>query len=273
LSHRWVGNMPGRLTTENSAQLLHVIPAAFLSATFKDAIIVTRRLGFRYLWIDSLCIIQDSVEDWATESASMHLIYGNSSYNISALAASNYTQGLFLTTPVYSPIRISMSTDGIEASCILRMSDTWNDFVTSSPLNLRGWVCQERLLSPRTLHFTSHQLFWECGQLSASEDWPDGVPPRAAPKVNPNYPKYVLPHDDHEIKNAFSQLARSDIPVDRVTAQTIWAKVVKLYTRASLTFSTDKLIAISGIATRFQPHFRGRYLAGLWGDSIASELL
>lgn len=151
----------------------------------------------------------------------------------------------------------------MEASYILRMADTWNEFVTSSPLNLRAWVCQERLLSPRVLHFTSHQLFWECGQLSASEDWPDGVPPRAVPKINPNYPKYILPHDDHGLKHAFSALVRADTSIDKATALTIWAKVVKLYTRAPLTFFTDKLIAISGIAARFQPHLGGRYLAGL----------
>ncbi|KAK0100973.1 hypothetical protein ONS96_006205 [Cadophora gregata f. sp. sojae] len=246
LSHRWAGDMLGRLTTENIAQLLCVIPETFLSAVFKDVIIVTRRLGSKYLWIDSLCIIQDSIKDWASESASMHLIYGNSSYNISALAASNSADGLFLSKSTYSPIRINMSIRGLETSYILRMNDTWYDFVTSSPLNLRGWVCQERLLSPRTLHFTSHQLFWECGQLSASEDWPDGVPSHPPPKINPNYPKYILPHDDHGIKHTFSELARADHTVDKVTAKKFWAKVVKLYTRASLTYPTDKLVAISG---------------------------
>jgi len=69
LSHRWGEDVPGTLTTKNLEELSCMIPTTFLSATFKDAIIVTRCLGFKYLWVDSLCIIQDSLEDWATESA------------------------------------------------------------------------------------------------------------------------------------------------------------------------------------------------------------
>ncbi|KAG4431588.1 hypothetical protein IFR05_012928 [Cadophora sp. M221] len=239
---------------------------------------VTRALGFKYLWIDSLCIIQDSVEDWATESASMHSIYGNSSYNISAIASSSSSEGLFLKKPVYTPIRINIFLNGAKTPHIMRMHDTWNEFITSSPLNLRGWVCQERLLSPRVLHFSKHQIFWECGQLSASEDWPEGVPPRPVPEIDPFYPKYILPHDDHGIKRhgikrQLSEIVRGSVAVDRKNIQIVWAKVVKLYTRASLTYSTDRLVAISGIAAQFQPKIRSKYLAGLWECNIATDLL
>ncbi len=123
-SHRWGEDVPGTLTTKNLEELSCMIPTNFLSATFRDAIIVTRCLGFKYLWVDSLCIIQDSLEDWATESASMHSIYGNGSYDISALTASDSEAGLLLEKPAYSPIRISMYTEGTEASYILRMADT-----------------------------------------------------------------------------------------------------------------------------------------------------
>ncbi|KAH9221141.1 heterokaryon incompatibility protein-domain-containing protein, partial [Leptodontidium sp. 2 PMI_412] len=248
LSHRWANASVGKLTTINILQLVHMIPKNFLSCTFKEAIIMTRALGFKFLWIDSLCIIQDSIEDRATESALMHSIYGNSSYNISAIASSSSSEGLLLRKSVYTPIRVNILIDGTETAHIVRMHDTWNEFVTSSPLNIRGWVCQERLLSLRVLHYSNHQIFWECGQLSASEDWLDGVPPRPVPKIDPFYPKYILPH-------------------------IIWAKVVKLYTRATLTYSTDRLVAISGIAAQFQPKIRSKYLAGLWEFSIATDLL
>lgn len=205
LSHRWANASVGKLTTINILQLVHMIPKNFLSYTFKDAIIMTRALGFKFLWIDSLCIIQDSVEDQATESALMHSIYGNSSYNISAIASSSSSEGLLLRKSVYTPIRVNILIDGTETAHIVRMHDTWNEFVTSSPLNIRGWVCQERLLSLRVLHFSNHQIFWECGQLSASEDWPDGVPPRPVPKIDPFYPKYILPHVDHGIKRQLSE--------------------------------------------------------------------
>lgn len=60
-----------------------------LPPLFQDAIIITRQLGLRYLWIDSLCIIQDSLRDWETEAAKMASIYQNSYVTISATDASN----------------------------------------------------------------------------------------------------------------------------------------------------------------------------------------
>ncbi|KAL2067883.1 hypothetical protein VTL71DRAFT_15981 [Oculimacula yallundae] len=206
----------------------------------------------------------------------MHSIYGNSSCNISALNSTSPAEGLSLTKPPYAPILTNFSIDSTEISHVLRMRDTWSDFVTSSPLNLRAWVYQERLLSPRILHFLGHQLFWECGKLSASEDWPQGVPPRFAPQINLMYPKYVLIHDDHEIKRELSKLilaSNRHHRMDRRESKVRWAKVVKLYTRASLTFATDRLIAISGIAAQFQPKFDGLYFAGLWKWSIVTDLL
>ncbi|KAH7040896.1 heterokaryon incompatibility protein-domain-containing protein [Microdochium trichocladiopsis] len=79
LSHCWGHSMPYRLTTANHSQLLKVgAPLAELGATFQDAVKIALELGVGYLWIDSLCIIQDSTEDWMTQSVQMQQIYSSS---------------------------------------------------------------------------------------------------------------------------------------------------------------------------------------------------
>lgn len=83
----------------------------------------------------------------------------------------------------------------------------------------------------------------------------------------------MLPHDDHGIKHDFSALIRADAVVNREDALEVWAKVGKLYTRASLTYTTDRLVAISGIAIQVQPKIRSKYLAGLWDSSLATDLI
>jgi hypothetical protein len=75
LSHYWGGNLEGKTTLLNLSQRLLRFRLQEIPPTFKDAVEITRRLGIRYLWIDALCIIQDSPTDWAEESVKMAEIY------------------------------------------------------------------------------------------------------------------------------------------------------------------------------------------------------
>jgi hypothetical protein len=76
-----------KLKKDNFRDMVQSITISELPKTFRDAVVVTRRLGIPFLWIDSLCIIQDSPEDWATESSSMRLVYKNCLVNITATVA------------------------------------------------------------------------------------------------------------------------------------------------------------------------------------------
>lgn len=144
-----------------------------LSKTFLDAIEVTRSLGLRFLWIDSLCIIQDSIEDWATQSAVMGLIYRNSICTIAATAAVDGRDGCFYTrdSSLAEPCKVIISTHRdygdpsstmVTSLYVIVPQYIWSDGVNNAPLNQRAWVLQERILSPRTIHFSKYQLFWEC---------------------------------------------------------------------------------------------------------------
>jgi Heterokaryon incompatibility protein (HET) len=99
LSHCWGPSNPTRTTAACFQDYLQGIPLANLPKTYRDAIAVTRRLGIRYLWIDSLCIIQDSSEDWEKECIKMPQIYQNSTVIIAGPAASGCESGFLDRQP------------------------------------------------------------------------------------------------------------------------------------------------------------------------------
>ncbi|KAK3948511.1 heterokaryon incompatibility protein-domain-containing protein [Pseudoneurospora amorphoporcata] len=168
LSHRWASEEPLKLEVNNLQDFQQEIPVERLPKSFQDAIEATRRLGIQYIWIDSLCIIQDSPDgkDWAEESAKMTTVYENSYVNFAATHAMDPTRGCFFDREPSQvrPIRLHVNWEwemkpgyyyAATSHCFTRN-------VARAPLYRRGWVYQERTLAPRIIHCTDTQLYWEC---------------------------------------------------------------------------------------------------------------
>lgn len=146
-----------------------------LPKTFQDAIILTRHLGIQYLWIDSLCIIQDSHEDWATESEQMEFVYKSAVCNIAATAASNSQEGCFVhrDPELARACRVKIinfvgeADDDIatETFDICSHDAEAKNPMLRAPLNRRAWVTQEQYLSNRIIHCARSQLYWECREV------------------------------------------------------------------------------------------------------------
>jgi hypothetical protein len=177
LSYCWGENPFLKLTEKNLASFLERIDFDELPATIKDAIHVTRFLGCEYIWVDSLCIIQDSRADWEAESVKMGSVYRNADLTIAALGAAESSEGCFMQR---NPL------------CFRDCKVPGTDFVISntvdgyqrehhvvgpaaSPLQTRAWVIQEQLMAPRTLFFGSGGLYWQCIECEADEWFPAGV--------------------------------------------------------------------------------------------------
>lgn len=95
MSHCWGGVAFNSLTKANFSSFREIIPVSTLSKTFQNAIYIARYIGIEYIWIDSLCIIQDDLEDWRRESSLMATVYGGSHINLAASGASNGNVGCF----------------------------------------------------------------------------------------------------------------------------------------------------------------------------------
>jgi hypothetical protein len=259
LSHCWGGEVYTTLTSSNFQEFLSHIPAESFTKTFREAVITTRTLGFRYLWIDSLCIIQDDEVDWQHESSKMGTVYTNTALNIAASAAPNGEYGCFLNRTSGQVYGCKVATRERPDSSDITLWDctipnfSW-ELLRNNILNSRAWVFQELYLSPRILYFTAHQLAWECISSKACEIFPDW------------YNDKSMTRPQHKI------IAMADGPRPRYDIAGRWSAVVIDYSAGEVTFSRDKLVALSGVARLFAARYGATYLAGIWKEDLVRQL-
>lgn len=243
------------------------------------------------------CIFQDNEADWSIEASRMGDIYSRSACTIAATAAEDSSGGLFSKrTPSFlRPRRIETTwTPNPNANknkkfalpqagiywCDTR--ELWTRAIERAPLNSRAWVCQERHLSPRIMHFGDTQLFWECHEGTACENYPGGLPEWADPDWFANsailrQSLYQLRLEEAntslKVPGARRDITISDIrPLLRNEFYFHWAAFRIRYTECSLTREEDKLVAIQGIAKQFGRILSDQLIAGLWSNRLLEEL-
>ncbi|PQE24438.1 heterokaryon incompatibility protein [Rutstroemia sp. NJR-2017a BBW] len=245
LSHVW-GDLNNRFTlnTSNFEELVNRgICWQRLPKTFQDAVLITHRLGFEYLWIDCLCIIQDSKEDWNREAPRMASVYGNSACNIAALGKDSHAGCFQDRNPLsYSPCRVLSCEQGDVYFCT-NQSGTFNDnsicLIKKAPLFKRAWVFQERMLAQRNIYFGDSQIHWDCIQGSACE---------VAPSITSTEEPISLFDFTMGKKNSIGILQGCVDDLKKSEVQAAWQHLISVYNQLSLTVVTDKLIALSAIA-------------------------
>lgn len=267
LSHCWGTEQIIQTKTSTLQQYKEGISWDDLSKTFQDAIIFTRKLRVRYIWIDSLCIIQDSVDDWRAESSQMATIYENSYLTLAATKSKNGAGGCFSSaSPECKAHELRCKGDyGVPHPVYVRrnLHDNYNN-----PLLERGWVFQERLLSPRVVHFSAQELYWECREAVACEcSWIKGSKEEETQRLS-SISEYLL-------RSMLGKISHS-IKLSSQSAQVLkdrWHEIVEEYTRLDLTFEKDKFPALSGAAKQMQRVRDVKYIAGLWEDNLIDDLL
>jgi len=284
LSHCW-GGIVEYVTTKKTLGTRHRgMPLDELPATFRDAVLITRSLGVQYLWIDALCIVQDSKDDdWPKEASRMRHYYLNSVLTIAAMNAENSKKGfLQKRIPRFEPINLLLKSDiiGWEGNVYIRethpRSGLFQQAVVPSTLVTRGWTFQETCLPPRTLNFTTSGLVFECLTHEVREWLHDPITPGSELKllIRPSSEEgHVTMQLDAGVgENQF----KCDRPAVRASATSMyesWEQVVFYYSERSLTYPSDKLPAMSGVASFFSSQLPGdKYLAGLWESRLLEEL-
>ena len=306
LSHCWGQAQILRLLNGNLSRFQQGISLDELPLTFRDAMLFASRLGIRYIWIDSLCIVQDNVQDWIDQAAVMHKVYSHSFCNLSATSAKDSRDGLFFDRTPFPlwEAEVNLDTDGIPAPaansrqynlprgaevepddslsygestsvkrCAIIDPMFWEQGVDNAILNTRGWVLQERLMSPRVVHFCRDQIAWECQEEDAAECYPVGlsglslseakrgeVIPRSRMKgLNPDI-------DGRGLREA--RATREPVPDlvhlrPEIYAYELWRRIVEVYSKAQLTQPKDKLVALAGLARLISGKIDSKYVAGV----------
>jgi Heterokaryon incompatibility protein (HET) len=262
LSYCWGGPQPFTLTLETMESKLQGISVSKIPETFENAICVARLLNIQYLWIDALCIIQDSDVDKAVEMATMDQVYHNATVTIAAANVEGCSDSFLRKwLPRSYPDQFQLAT--IDFPC--PNGKTGNILVEhgrgyspkEEPLSKRGWALQERLLSPRVLTFGMHQMWWHCQTALHSEG---GAYSDDFVGLGQNMDR--LGYD------FFQQKGKSPRSTGSNELYEYWRYLVSNYSELHLTVRTDTLPALSGIATRFATVLNDTYCAGLWKNDL-----
>ncbi|KAJ3538739.1 hypothetical protein NM208_g5774 [Fusarium decemcellulare] len=166
LSHRWGDEKLHEhfsTTTDNVSSRQGGIPVNTLPGTFRDAVKITRQLGVRYLWIDSICIIQKGdLCDFETEAKHMETVFHLAYAVIAASRVTGTSDGFLSRRPERKFVTVPTSSGHSVFVC--ENIDNFQHEIVEGEMNKRGWVLQERALARRTIYFGGIQTYWECGE-------------------------------------------------------------------------------------------------------------
>lgn len=308
LSHCWGKSQHLISTTATIDDWKKNIPFSRLPRTFQDAINISRKLGFGYIWIDSLCIIQDDHSDWEREGAHMASIYNGADLVLAATGSIDGDGGCLFPRKTFTTVTGSFPSGepfevygrevgmhnffGWDAEREV-FKTSWNSVsgpqgsrkeLLNYPLLTRAWCFQERLLATRILHFAKEEAMFdcltcidcECGVLSSHEDDPL-IPPRRIIRTGHKYVEGTRSLSSSEATYARMLARINKTPIDTSKEEflqhhELWRDLIVQYSQKQITHRTDGLPAIAGLATKWSNDLTGRYLAGLWEKDLLNHL-
>lgn len=270
LSHRWEVGANGatqlsKTTSDNYNARLAGKGFDMLPQTFIDAVETTRKLNIKYIWIDSICIVQDRAAEWATESLKMAQYYQNAILNI-AITDTASKKGFLLACPDQPFLKLVRLPYGLQAGYFYISKPVWHIntrfqvAVQNSDLMRRGWVFQEWLLCRRILYFTPNHIFFECHSGQPRSEGQDFVS--------------LFKADLGRFKRGYQLDGTAPC----------WYRIVRYYSRLDLTKVSDRIVALAGVAQEMRESFeavdvrenkyrRLEYVCGLWLRDIHRGLL
>ncbi|KAM0804244.1 heterokaryon incompatibility protein-domain-containing protein, partial [Usnea florida] len=259
LSYAWGIGLPLKTVKANlKSHRESGIPLTSLPRTIRDAVLVTRALHCRYLWVDAFCIIQDDDLDWEEQSSRMTDIYREAILTISASSSKSMETG-FLERPIVNETALKLGSyhhheaPGIGDLLIRPLEDKIHGeaTITKGYLNSRGWIFQERLASTAVVHYTDEEIVWECNHGPRSETMGMQTP---------------FDWGSSELKTITKVITWREV-------FDTWMLWVIRYSRRDLTKRKDRLPAVGGLAKVLSLRFGITYIAGLWRESLPAGLL
>ncbi|KAH7395244.1 heterokaryon incompatibility protein-domain-containing protein, partial [Phaeosphaeria sp. MPI-PUGE-AT-0046c] len=277
LSHRWGSEeLPTTVSTNYERRLREMAPEE-LTQTMRDAMAFTRHLGYNYLWIDALCIVQDSEEDWLREAAKMSDVFSGAIVTIAVADAENHSEGMFRPRPArcMRPFAIPyieqtsycerVHLDGEGEFCIFPNTEHVSAGTRrKGALDTRGWILQEQILSRRILYFGRGELFWDCNTLSASESSP----------ISTSLLDEETPDETWALQVIRRTLSATANPKTlRQRLSDIWIQVIRNYSSRQLSHQRDRLVALQGILHPLAKILQEEPVAGMWRTQLWWQLI
>lgn len=225
-----------------------------LPQTIEDTITLTSDLGFQYLWVDALCIVQDD-PDWKKEATleRMDAIYNCSSLTIAAASGRHGHVGL---PGISTPRKMSQYSERIEGKRMASMSPSFTALENSKLLvwNSRGWTFQEKILAKRLLLFTDYQVYFKCSESIWTEEimmetqaLSDSMEARSQKyRWGPDRPLHTH-HTRHELIRIVFPYLEVDDPWSYLGQFPDYVAAVREYSQRSLTKPEDALRAVGGV--------------------------
>ena len=272
LSHCWGSAEDASVWRRTAVADNGVVDIGRAPRILSDTIALLWALDIHYLWVDAICIDQDSQTEWLHESVKMGDIYHHGYLNISAIAFQNGNEGLFHNQP--SELKIVLQHQhALGATPVLLAADPaieWDRQVKGARLSERGWVLQERLLSPRSLHIGKGEVLWECNSLRAGETIAEVK--SARPDFKSEFSRLGLCNE--WLRTADIWICGHGRGPD--APYRAWESLVQEYSCMNLSKTSDKLVAIAGVANRFARFLElpyTSYMAGHWREDLPRSLL
>ncbi|UPL03818.1 hypothetical protein LCI18_014752 [Fusarium solani-melongenae] len=278
VSYRWPKkpNQDQQLTSATRDHFLRGYSTAELPQLYCDAFTVARMLGFRYVWIDALCIMQDNGGDWHAEAPKMASVYGNAIFTVAFGDGPEPEHSEWRSCSLRdAATRAAAQTfvkggripnfDKRSPESIYYWLESNGNFPTrpSSELDQRGWTFQERLLSKRILTITADGLFWDCCRSSASDTRPLGFLGDFSPIFRDS--------DERKIKTQLLGMSRDPTIVARGDLYLLWRRILQDYTQRKFSHTKDRIVAIEGVVRRIGDVLNEQCFLGVWkGDSLRS---
>lgn len=245
LSYCWGNQSPLKTLKSNLQERVNRIAYNDLPLTFQDAVLMTWYTGYRYLWIDSLCIIQDNEDDGVFEAAGTAAVYSNAMLTFAATAAPDGSGGCTFNYNGPMCIHLNDDTALIRYECHLKLDSK------DAPLNTRGWTFQEGALSRRLVCFPEDQMLWKCSSVDESKDGLLHLSDASA--------KF-----SDSIWNVWACLRQMG---EGKPSYTFWCDMMEDYSRRTLTFDKDKLAALAGNVEMFRSLVHDEPAMGLWQET------
>ncbi|KAF2440205.1 HET-domain-containing protein, partial [Karstenula rhodostoma CBS 690.94] len=275
LSHSWGPPNFLQLKKENEGRLMgEGATITELTPNFQQAISVAKFIGIRYIWIDSLCIMQGPGGDFKSEGQLMHKVYRHSHCNIAIADSLDSEGGLFRQRNPANIVPMSIEADGTgklpRGNWRILEDDLWDEELLATKIYTRGWVFQERMLSPRILHFAASQIFWDCSTLSACEAFPRGLPHALDAKASID--RHWRGRMQRMLSDTPQGYGEPVVGANDDSIENFWLSALLSYTSCNLTNQDDKSVAIWSVAKLVRDILGEQYGGGLWENNLEEQL-